>query len=78
MDGDGLLDMEEAVYGTNPLSRDTDWDGHTDGDEVLVLYSDPLDAQDPTPTPVPEPSRWLLLAAGVGALVVLLRTRRQR
>ncbi len=27
---------------------------------------------------VPEPSRWLLLAAGVGALVALRRVRRQR
>jgi hypothetical protein len=49
MDGDKLLDTEEAIWGTNPLSRDTDGDGFTDGNEVLVLHSDPLNARDPTP-----------------------------
>jgi hypothetical protein len=49
MDGDGLLDMEEAAYGTNALSPDTDRDRFTDGDEVLVMRTDPLDAQDPAP-----------------------------
>jgi hypothetical protein len=54
MDGDKLLDMEEAAYGTNPLSRDTDWDGFTDGDEVLVFGTDPLDASDPAPAEEPK------------------------
>jgi hypothetical protein len=49
MDGDKLLDMEEATLGTNALSRDTDRDGFTDGDEVLVMRTDPLDARDPAP-----------------------------
>jgi len=34
-DSDGLFDREEVeVYKTDPLSNDTDEDGHTDGDEV--------------------------------------------
>jgi hypothetical protein len=77
MDGDGLLDVEEEVLGTNALSPDTDRDDFEDGEEVLLLGSDPLDAQDPTPTPVPEPSRPLLLGAGLGCLVMLHRLRRR-
>jgi len=49
MDGDKLLDTEEATLGTNPLSRDSDGDGFTDGNEVLVLRTDPLNARDPKP-----------------------------
>jgi hypothetical protein len=49
MDGDGLLDVEEAALGTDPLNRDTDGDGFGDGEEVLTLQTDPLDAQDPAP-----------------------------
>ena len=56
MDGDGLLDTEEEVIGTNALNPDTDGDGFTDGQEVLVMGTDPLDPLDPTPDPVPE--RW--------------------
>ncbi|MCX2980876.1 hypothetical protein EYC98_08355 [Halieaceae bacterium IMCC14734] len=33
-DNDGLTDVEEAHYGTNPLLVDTDNDGYTDGVEV--------------------------------------------
>jgi hypothetical protein len=54
MDGDKLLDMEEAALGTNALSRDTDRDGFTDGDEVLVMRTDPLDAHDPAPKEQPK------------------------
>ena len=39
MDGDELLDAEEATWDTNPLSRDTDWDGFTDGDQEVWGYS---------------------------------------
>jgi len=49
MDGDGLLDLEEATFGTNALDPDSDGDGFTDGNEVLVLRTDPLNAHDPTP-----------------------------
>jgi hypothetical protein len=33
-DSDGLLDIKEAEYGTDPLNPDTDNDGFLDGDEV--------------------------------------------
>jgi hypothetical protein len=75
MDGDGLLDVDEANLGTDPLNPDSDYDGFTDGDEVFVFGTDPLDALDPTPTLVPEPSRWLLLGAGLGFVVVLCQVR---
>ncbi len=49
MDGDGLLDLEEAALGTNALNSDTDGDGIGDGEEVLMLGTDPLNAHDPAP-----------------------------
>jgi len=51
MDGDELLDLDEAALGTHPLRPDSDGDGYTDGREVLVLGTDPLNAQDPAPAP---------------------------
>jgi hypothetical protein len=44
-DNDGLLDTEEATYGTNPLLADTDDDGFDDAMEV-IYGSDPLLASD--------------------------------
>jgi len=49
MDGDGLLDTEEAAIGTDALNPDTDGDGFDDGQEVLLMGTDPLDPLDPTP-----------------------------
>jgi hypothetical protein len=40
-DGDGLLDADEAVYGTDPTIADSDADGVLDGAEV-VAGTDPL------------------------------------
>jgi hypothetical protein len=40
-DNDGLLDWEEAYYGTDPFNPDTDGDGFLDGEEVMGGY-DPL------------------------------------
>ena len=68
MDGDGLLDVEEAAIGTDDLNPDTDGDGFDNGEEVLVMGTDPLD-----PMPVPEPTSWLMLVAGIGFLGVLHR-----
>ncbi|TVQ86648.1 MAG: hypothetical protein EA397_19725, partial [Deltaproteobacteria bacterium] len=41
-DGDGLMDHEELMRGTDPLNPDTDGDGLSDGDEVLLHGTDPL------------------------------------
>ena len=75
MDGDGLLDTEEAAIGTDDLNPDTDGDGFDDGKEVLELGTDPLDPLDPTPIPVPEPASWLMLLAGAVFLGTLYRRR---
>ena len=75
MDGDALLDAKEATIGTDPLNPDTDGDGFEDGQEVILMGTDPLDPLDPTPDPVPEPSARLLILAGVGLLVLLQRRR---
>jgi S1-C subfamily serine protease len=42
-DGDGLSDIDEAKYGTNPNKADTDGDGFKDGVEVMAGYN-PLGA----------------------------------
>lgn len=41
-DADGLLDGEEASYGTNPLSPDTDGDGLSDFAELRTHGTNPL------------------------------------
>lgn len=43
-DGDGLPDARERELGTDPTNPDTDDDGITDGDEVTVYGSDPLNS----------------------------------
>lgn len=42
-DGDGMLDVDEAIYGTDPFNPDTDQDGLGDREEVQVYGTDPLD-----------------------------------
>ncbi len=44
-DGDGLLNYQEAIYGTDINNTDTDFDGISDFDEVTNKL-DPLDAAD--------------------------------
>ena len=60
-DGDGLLDAEEAMLGTDPTKADTDGDGTGDYDEVYVAFTDPLVApgDHTATTPVPVPYAWL-------------------
>jgi hypothetical protein len=41
-DGDGLDEMTEDAYGTDPGDSDTDSDGLDDGYEVLQYHTDPL------------------------------------
>ncbi|MBR3582324.1 MAG: leucine-rich repeat protein [Kiritimatiellae bacterium] len=60
-DGDGLLDAEEEMFGTDPGNADTDGDGRSDYEEVYIDFTDPLI---PPPahtvtTPVPVPHSWL-------------------
>ena len=44
MDHDGLSDLLEFRAGSNPTLPDTDGDGLTDGDEVLIYHTDPTKA----------------------------------
>ncbi len=41
-DGDGFLDAQELELGTDPSDPDTDDDGLTDGDELFVFATGPL------------------------------------
>jgi len=41
LDGDGLTNWQEHAYGTDPNFTDTDLDGVSDGDEVLVFGTHP-------------------------------------
>jgi hypothetical protein len=51
-DQDGLRNLEEALYRTNPNEPDTDRDGYTDGEEIL-FQSEPLNPESrPGPPPL--------------------------
>ncbi len=41
-DNDGVTNIEEQNFGTDPLNSDTDRDGIADGDELYVYYTNPL------------------------------------
>jgi len=41
-DNDGLTNLQEYQAGTNPNNPDTDGDGLTDGQEVLIYHTNPL------------------------------------
>lgn len=41
-DADGLADEQEAALGTDPLNRDVDGDGLSDGDEINAFGTDPF------------------------------------
>src|SRR5579864_7928385 len=41
-DHDGLTNLEEYQYGTDPNNPDTDGDGLSDGDEVHIYHTNPL------------------------------------
>jgi len=43
-DNDGLTDVEEKTYNTNPLSIDTDKDTLSDYEEVKIYHTNPLSA----------------------------------
>lgn len=82
-DQDGLSNDEEALYGTDPLNKDTDGDGYMDGVEVESGY-DPLrlapgdrlvvddvarDSDDPTATNDPVVSMTDQVADEVASLI---------
>jgi hypothetical protein len=54
MDGDALPDFQEWAAGTDALHPDSDGDGFDDGEEVLLMQTDPLDALDPLPASEPK------------------------
>ena len=45
-DGDGLTDVVEFIYGTDPFNPDSDFGGMLDGAEVLLDGTDPLNPAD--------------------------------
>jgi hypothetical protein len=45
-DGDGLTNLQEYQYGTNPNQWDTDGDGLSDYEEIFLTGTDPLNPQD--------------------------------
>jgi len=45
-DGDGLTDVVEFIYGTDPFNADSDFGGMLDGAEVLLDGTDPLNPAD--------------------------------
>jgi hypothetical protein len=47
-DKDGLSNLYESNYGTDPLDFDTDKDGLADGDELIIYYTDPTKADSDT------------------------------
>ncbi len=47
-DSDGIIDVDESQYGTDTLNWDTDGDGLSDGDEVLIWKTNPLNSDTDT------------------------------
>jgi hypothetical protein len=75
LDGDGLTNAQEAIYGSNPFNPDTNGDGISDGVSVAAginpvtgtsLYPDP---NGPPPTPTPNPNDH------TGPIIILLRPK---
>lgn len=74
-DGDGILDINETKYGTNPNNADTDGDGYEDGAEVYAGYN-PLEAEgltvsQPEPTKISSKTIFLLIISA-SALILLV------
>lgn len=77
IDGDGLMNSDEATRGTDAYNSDSDSDGYTDGEEVTA-GSDPLNAAS-IPGAIPVPALGfpaLLLLALVMITTGIARSRR--
>lgn len=89
-DADGLSDVDEASWATDPLDPDHDGDGLLDGDEVHVHQTDPTDADSDDDThddgseilagtdpndPLSFPSIVYGLGSGTAAVLALLLLR---
>lgn len=75
-DNDRLLDVDEIeIYGTNPLSADTDGDLYSDALEIQ-FSSDPNDPLDALVVPVVQPPALVALATSLWLTAVGLLRRR--
>jgi len=63
-DGDGLTNLDESKYNTNPTKKDTDGDG-ADDDKEINNGTDPLD---PSSKPGGGFFKYLLIVIGLGVL----------
>jgi len=82
-DNDLLINILEFEHDTDPQDPDTDGDGWTDGDEVLVYNTDPLDPDD-HPNPKSSPGipgytiNLVLLSIIFVSILWIIRIKRRR
>ena len=81
-DNDDLLNILEYQHDTNPQNPDTDYDGWTDGDEILVYDTDPLDPDDhptpSTPTPAAIPGYNIIIVISIVGWMSLVLIRKKK
>ena len=81
-DNDDLVNILEYQHNTNPQNPDTDYDGWTDGEEVLVHGTDPLDPNDhPTPPTSPLaaiPGYHIIIVISIVGWISLVLVRKKK